>query len=134
MSQENVEVVRSMWEAFLQGDAERALAAFDAEVEWDGRNLPDGRVAHGIAEVVDHVRKWGEQWQDWTVELERFLDAGEGKVLLIIRERGRSGSGVEMDERHAELYTVRDARIVARVGFSDPAEAFKVAGLSQSGS
>jgi ketosteroid isomerase-like protein len=131
MSQENVQVVRSMWEAFLQGDAEHALAAFHPEVEWDGRNLPDGRVAHGIAEVVDHVGKWAQQWQNWTVDLERFVDADDGKVLLIMREHGLSASGLEMNERHAELYTVRDGQIVARVGFSDPAEALEAVGLSE---
>ena len=120
-----------MWEAFLRGDAERALAAFHSEVEWDGRNLPDGRVAHGVAEVLEHVAKWAEQWQDWTVDLERLLDAGGDNVILIMRERGRSASGIEMNERHAELYTVRDAQVVARVGFSDPAEALEAVGLSE---
>jgi ketosteroid isomerase-like protein len=115
----------------LRGDAEQALAAFHPEVQWDGRNLPDGRVAHGIAEVVDHVGKWAEQWQDWTIDLERFADAGEGKVLLIMRERGRSDSGMVMNERHAEVYTVRDGKIVARVGFSDPTEALEAVGLSE---
>ncbi len=131
MSQENVEVVRSMWEAFMQGDVKRTLGAFHAEIEWDGRNLPDGRVAYGIAEVVDHVGRWADIWEDWTVDLERLVDAGSDKVLVIMRERGRSGSGVVMDERHGEVYTVREAKIVARVGFSDPAEALAAVGLSE---
>ena len=28
-----------------------------------------------------------------------------------------------MDERHAEVYVVRDGMMIRRVGFSDPAEA-----------
>jgi hypothetical protein len=35
-----------------------------------------------------------------------------------------------MNERHAELYIVRNGKVVHRKGFSDPAEAFEAAGLS----
>ena len=36
-----------------------------------------------------------------------------------------------MDERHAELYTLRDSTIVRRQGFSDPRQALEAAGLSE---
>ena len=51
--------------------------------------------------------------------------------MVLIRETGRSTSGVDMDERHGELYTVRDGRIVRRKGFSDPNEALAAAGLRE---
>jgi hypothetical protein len=35
-----------------------------------------------------------------------------------------------MDEHHAEIYTVKDGKIVFRVGYSDTAEALAAAGLS----
>jgi hypothetical protein len=35
-----------------------------------------------------------------------------------------------MDERHAELYTVQNGKVVRRVGFSDPVEALESAGAS----
>jgi ketosteroid isomerase-like protein len=46
MPMTNVEVVRGMLEAFIRRDSALALAAFDPNVEWDGTNLPDGKVAH----------------------------------------------------------------------------------------
>jgi ketosteroid isomerase-like protein len=131
MSQENVAIVEAMWEAFLQGDAERALAAYDPEVEWDGTNLPDGRVGWGVAEVVDHFSRWAASWEGWRVDVERFIDAGDDTVVVIFRERGRSQSGLAMDERHAELYTVGGGKIVRRIGYSNPAEALEAAGLSE---
>jgi hypothetical protein len=36
-----------------------------------------------------------------------------------------------MDERHAELYTLRDRKVVHRKGFSDPGEALAAVGLSE---
>jgi ketosteroid isomerase-like protein len=130
MSEANVAVVRDMWEAFLRNDFETALAAFDPDVEWDGTNLPDGKISRGLDAVVDHTTRWTEMWETWEVELEDVIDAGADRVIAFIRERGRSKAGLDLDERHSELYVTRDARIVYRKGFSDPDEALVEAGLS----
>lgn len=120
MSAENVAVVRAMWEAFLRDDAEAALGVFDPDVEWDGTNLPDGKVSRGISGVVDHVTRWAEMWETWDVELEDVIDAGDDRVIAFIRERGTSKAGLEVNERHSELYTVRGGKITYRKGFSAP--------------
>jgi ketosteroid isomerase-like protein len=130
MSQENVEIVRSMWEAFLENDFQAALASYDPDVEWDGTNLPDGRVGRGLNAIMDHTIRWSAMWVNWNVEVERVIDAGGEQVVVFIRETGRSTSGLDMDERHAELYRIRDGRIVRRQGFSDPNEALKAVGLA----
>ncbi len=132
MSQENVEVVRKMLDAFLANDVQTALSSFDPDVEWDGTNLPDGKVGHGVDAILDHNARWSETWgESWRVEVEKVIDAGSDQVVVLIRERGRSKAGLEMNERHGELYTLRDGRIVRRQGFSDPKEALEAVGLSE---
>ena len=131
MSQENVEIVRRMWDAFLAADFQTALSFYAPDVEWDGTNLPDGELARGHQAVVDHAVRWTEMWDDWKIEPERFIDAGGDQVVIVFREVGRSASGLQMDELHAELYTVRGGKVVYRKGFSDPAEALEAAGLSE---
>jgi ketosteroid isomerase-like protein len=131
MSQENVEVVRRMWEAFLGDDPGSGLSFCDPEIEWDGTNLPDGKIARGHEAIVEHAMRWAEMWDDWRMEPERFIDAGGDQVILVFRELGRSESGLQLDERHAELYTVRGGKIVYRKGFSDPDEALEAAGLRE---
>jgi ketosteroid isomerase-like protein len=131
MSRENVELVQRMWKAFLENDFQTALSSYDPEVEWDGTNLPDGQVSRGLDAIVEHLARWSEMWESWNVEVERVIDAGGDHVVAIFRETGRSSSGLDMDERHAELYRVRDGRIVRRQGFSDPNEALEAAGLSE---
>jgi ketosteroid isomerase-like protein len=126
MAEENVEVVRTMWDAFLAGDAEGALSCFAEDVEWDGTNLPDGKISRGHEAVLDHLARWSDAWEDWTVELESIVEGEGEQVILFFREQGRSSSGLTMDERHAELYALRDGKIVRRQGFSDPEQ---VAGL-----
>ena len=129
MSEQNVVVVCSRWEAFLRNDFEAALFAFEPDVEWDGTNLPDGKVSRGLDAVVEHLTKWAETWETWEIELEQVIDAGGDQVIAFIRERGRTKSGLEVNERHSELYTVRDGKIGYRKGFSDADEALSVAGL-----
>ena len=130
MSQENVEIVRQMWEAFLGDDPTSGLSFCDPDIEWDGTNLPDGKVARGHEAVVEHAMRWAEMWDDWRMEPEQFIDAGGDQVILMFREIGRSESGLHMDERHAELYALREGKVVSRKGFSDPAEALEAVGLS----
>ena len=130
MSQENVEVVRRMWDAFLRRDFEEALSAFHPDVEWDGTNLPDGTISRGHQAIVDHSARWFAMWDDWTIELGEFVAVGDN-VVVFIRERGRSKTGIDMDERHAEVYTLKDGRIVRRRGFSDPSQALDAARLGE---
>jgi ketosteroid isomerase-like protein len=128
MSQENVEVVRRMWEAFLRRDFDQALAAFHPDIEWDGTNLPDGTISRGHQAIIDHSARWFGMWEDWTIELGEFVDVGDD-VVVFIRERGRSKTGIDMDERHAEVYTLEEGRIVRRRGFSDTTQALEAVGL-----
>jgi ketosteroid isomerase-like protein len=129
--QENVEIVRRMWEAFLAGDFEAALSFYASDMEWDGTNLPDGQVGRGHEAILGHISNWAEAWEDWSVELEQITAAGDDQVVLLFRERGRSDSGLAMDERHAELYALKDGKIVRRQGFSDPSKALEAARLSE---
>jgi ketosteroid isomerase-like protein len=118
-----------MWDGFVHNDPERALASFDPNVEWDGTNLPDGKISHGIEAVTDHIARWAEMWESWEVDLEDVIDAGEDRVIVFFRERGRSKAGLNVDERHSELYVVRGGKIVYRKGFSDADQALVEAGL-----
>jgi ketosteroid isomerase-like protein len=129
MPMTNVEVVRGMLEAFIRRDSALALAAFDPNVEWDGTNLPDGKVAHGLQAIVQHDERWSGMWETLETTLEDVIDAGEDRVIAFIRERGRSKAGLDVNERHSELYLVKQGKIVYRKGFSDADEAFVEAGV-----
>jgi len=50
------------------------------------------------------------------------IDAGGERVVAFIRERGRTKAGLQVDERHSELYLVRNGKIAYRKGFSDADE------------
>ncbi|MBA2505317.1 MAG: nuclear transport factor 2 family protein [Thermoleophilaceae bacterium] len=79
--------------------------------------------------VADHVTRWAEMWETWSVELEDVIDAGGDRVIAFIREQGINETGVEVNERHSGLYRVKGGRITYRKGFSDADEALVEAGL-----
>ena len=104
MSQENVEVVRTMaetWnEAGWEGVADRGL--LDPEVEYhDDRRWPESRSTVGpsalqerFVEVMDVLGKNAK------VEVEEVLDAGGDSVVMIFRfpeRRGRAASITTID-------------------------------------
>ena len=131
VSQENVEIVRSHFEAYLSGDNESALAAYDPEVEFDATLRPEGQVYRGLEGVAEAMRVWTGAWEDWKVDVEDVIDAGD-RVLMIVSESGRGkGSGIEIDQKVFVVFTMRDGRIVRWKGFLDKNQALEAAGLRE---
>jgi len=131
MSEENVEIVRRCYEAYVSDDPEAALAYFDPEAEMDLTLRPDGRVFRGHQGVIEAARTWLGAWEDWRLEVEEFLDADD-RVVVLAREWGRGkGSGIEIDHPHITVATVRDGRIVHLKGYLDKDQALEAAGLSE---
>ena len=131
MSQENVEVVRKMMNAFLKGDYERSLLAFDLEVEGDFTHMPDGRMTHGQEELRRAGRTLAAHWEKFETEIEDIRDAGE-KVVLLVRQTGTGKtSGVPAEIRDGQVFLVRDGAIVSMKTYLDRDEALEAAGLSE---
>jgi uncharacterized protein len=131
MSDENVEIVRRHLETFMSGDREAALAAYHPDVEFDATVRPEGAVYRGRDGVDEAMRVWIGTWDDWKVEFQQFLDAGD-RVLVVSRESGRGkGSGIEIDQAVYALFTLRDGMIVRWEAFLDRPEALDAAGLSE---
>ena len=71
-------------------------------------------------------------WQDYEVEAEEVLDAGEDKVAVELRESGRGkGGGVELTNRWGQVTTVRDGKIAHTMVYRAPEEALEAAGLAE---
>jgi uncharacterized protein len=98
MSEENVEIVRRSYEAFMRGDGEAALSAYSPDAEWDDtRFRPEGKVHRGRDEISALVRRWVGTWTDYSIKLERVIEAGN-RVVVIYEERGTGkGSGLKVN-------------------------------------
>ena len=140
MSQENLEVVRRVFEAEARGDIETLLALYDPDIEWDNSRSPVGdfagtvgRVFRGRDGVQRAFREWYEAWEKVDSEVEELIDAGGEHVVSVFtyRARGRT-SGAEVEFAHmAGIWTIRNGK-VARVAWLPAREdALEGAGLSE---
>jgi ketosteroid isomerase-like protein len=130
MSQENVEVVRRAvaFEFYGRGDRTEAEAIFDPDFVMNP--LEEGP-AYGLDAIRDNIEHWKDAWDELEVTPEEFIDAGS-RVLVTIHHRGRGrGSGIEVDARFYEVYTVSDGKVVRVDEYAERSEALAAAGLSE---
>jgi ketosteroid isomerase-like protein len=131
MSQENVDRLRAVWDAWNQGDFD--LSMLDPEVIFEETVLPDeaGETYRGHEGVLRAWRRWTEAWEEFTTELEQIVDAGERLVVICtVHLRGKH-SGAPVTLRYAYLYTLRDGKVIHIRSYLNPADALEAAGLSE---
>lgn len=127
MSQENVEVVRRLFAALKRVELEALLQLFDPDVEW---STTEGTF-HGIEGVGTHWSEWIELWEEHRVEPEEFTECDRG-VLVTVHLTGRgAGSGMKIDQRFFQVYTVHEGKISRMVEFVDRSRALEEAGLRE---
>jgi ketosteroid isomerase-like protein len=148
MSQENVESVRAMIEAFRNRnraaeagfenrDLAAAAEALHPEVEWDATRTPmdDLRgIYHGLDGVAEFWRRWLEAWDTVEFSDPELIDAGDHIFIWIDDQKMRGkGSGIEVDfpYPYGWVMTFRDRKIVRTVIYVDRREALEAAGLSK---
>jgi ketosteroid isomerase-like protein len=118
MAAENVEIVRR----FLRAGVDEALTYADPGIVWNPiEELPT--TGHGA--VRASLARWKAEWDDYRVIPEEFVDMGDSVLVTVcLRGRGR-GSGVEIDARFYDVYTVRDRKIVRMDQFTERSEALE---------
>ena len=130
MSQENVEIVRSIYERWEKGD-------FSA-TEWAAPDIDfttaDQRGGSGT-DVMANI--WGDLLQtmdDFAVVPDQFLEVGDDRVLVLARFRGRGrGSGAPVrDLFGGSLFTLnQEGKVVRLTLFTDRERALEAAGLAE---
>jgi ketosteroid isomerase-like protein len=127
MSQQNVEIVHRVSAAFAAGDSDTLFALVAPEIEWDFSHVDTW--LDGIAEFLG---TWVGEWDDYRFEVEDVIDAGD-RVVAIVRDEGRGkSSGVKLERRHAEVWTVRDGKVIRIEPYDHKAEALAAVGLDES--
>jgi ketosteroid isomerase-like protein len=128
MSDTNVAVIRSMYEAFRAGDLERALAHYSEDVVVDPtRGRIDMEVGHGREAVAATVGSWVAAFDDWREEIHEIRGFGE-RVYVAATQYGRGkGSGVAVETWYAVVYELREGLIARFTMFGDRDEALRAA-------
>jgi ketosteroid isomerase-like protein len=116
MSEQNVALVRSIYEAFGRGDIAAVLGAMSADMVWnEAENFPyaDGNpYVGGDAIVAGVFARLGAEWDGFAPVPEEFLDAGD-TVVVLGRYRGRfKATGRSIQAQMAHVWRVAEGKAV----------------------
>ena len=135
MSQENLDIVRRVYDALEHPDAS-VRALWDPEVDFDvSRDIFGAVVGGGHYRGVEGVRSWMldlyAAWDKMDIDCEELIAAGE-RVISVLRVHGRGRtSGIEFEYHPAGVWTLRERRIVRVVWFAARDEALEAVGLRE---
>ena len=136
MSRENVEIVRRGYELYAAGDLEGVASLFAEEAELaDAGGLGVVGTAagtrHGPEGFLRATEEAVEAFEDYRVDAEEFIDAGDSVVVPVrISGRGRA-SGAKLETRLAHLWVLRNGSVIRGDVYRGTEEALEAAGLRE---
>jgi ketosteroid isomerase-like protein len=133
VSEENVEVVAHLIQAFNQRNLAVMTRSFHPEVEWTpgGPAAVERAVYRGRDEVLDGFAATWETWEVFHLEEHEARDLGDS-VLWLGRAQLKGGaSHLELDQEFAVRFLIDGGKIARIEGFRTWQEALEAAGLSE---
>jgi ketosteroid isomerase-like protein len=132
----NLDLVRSIYAGWERGDF--------SSVEWAHPEIEyvlTGGIADGswtgLAGMADGWRNYLSAWEEYQVELDRFRELDDERVLVVIYVSGRGRiSGLDIGQvrtRAATLFHLRDGRVTRLVVYADGDRALADLGLPSEG-
>jgi ketosteroid isomerase-like protein len=131
MSNENVDLIRTAYEAYARGDLATMMDLFDLDLEWTyldpSLEDPEPQVCRGRHELEVALERQAER--GLKAELEEVVGNGD-RVMAVVRSPGIDAYRVrKADDRNYAVLTVRNRRIVALRDCRHRDEALAEAGI-----
>jgi ketosteroid isomerase-like protein len=132
MSQENVDVVRNVAEAWSRDDRDAWLAAWHEAAEfYPLRSQLEGHSYRGREGLRQFMAELDDDWEHVRFEVDEIRDAGEHVLALAhFKARGRA-SRVDLDYPIGIIMIVRHGLVVYARFYSDARDALEAVGLSE---
>jgi ketosteroid isomerase-like protein len=131
MSQENVDVVRQVLDAYSRRDIDalRTLNHPDVELDWSASRGSLAAVYRGFEEGLRFYAEYYETFESSVIVPDRFIDVGDSVVVPnVVHQRGRDD--IEVSARSTLLCTLRDGKVTRVCLFQEEDEALKAVGLA----
>lgn len=132
MSQDNVDLIRAIYDAFAEEDVPGVVARMSPDIVWnEAENFPyaDGNPYQGPQAILAGIfARLGAEWDGFAAMPEEFLDAGD-TVVVLGRYRGTcKATGKAMDAQLAHVWRVRDGKAARFQQYTDTLQAARVMG------
>jgi ketosteroid isomerase-like protein len=132
MSQENVEIVKRLMDAFNERDLDAFAELTTPDFEWTtSMTAVEGEIFWGREGIETYFGRMRDAWDEFLALGSEFRDLGD-RVLWRGRLEGRGrGSGVPVSAPLDILYDVRAGKVSRMHSFLDHDEALRAAGLAE---
>jgi ketosteroid isomerase-like protein len=112
MSDENVKIVRAVYDSFAAGDVDAVFAAMTPDIEWvESEGMPYGGVYHGRDAIVSNV--FGPILADvegFAAAPDEILPLDDTRVVALGRHDGRGAKG-PVHARFVHIWTVTNGLV-----------------------
>jgi ketosteroid isomerase-like protein len=132
MSQENVEIVRRIYEE-ISVRYEFPREWFDPACVADFSQVaPEGGLSRGIDSLNAAIAPYFGTFESFHAAAEEIVYADQERVVAAIRDGGRlRGSDAEITSRYFHAWTFRDGKVVRLSSHTDKAGALRAVGLAE---
>ena len=123
MSEQNIALIRDLYEAFGRRDVDAVLAGFHENIVWlETEGMPQGGEYHGPQAVAENIfARVVEDFDDFSVKPAEILADGERVVALVTYTGTAKESGKSLNMPAAHAWTVSDGKVTHFVQLADSA-------------
>jgi ketosteroid isomerase-like protein len=132
MPSQNVEIIRSLYEAANRRDYEAYFARLAPEIEFHlSGAFPDlDHVYRGHTGIQEFADQFIEPWEELSVEPDRMIEIDD-RVLALVHFRARGRDRIEVQLPLAHLWTLWNGLAVRMDAYSNQQKALEAAGLRE---
>jgi ketosteroid isomerase-like protein len=132
MSQENVEVVRAIYDEWGKGNFKQGFDLYDPLILLvQGEGFPESGPYLGLEGVGRYMRAFLEAWERVTIAADDLEVIGDTVVAAVVQHGIGKGSGAPAELRYSQVWSFRGGRVIRLDVIRDRAEALEAAGLSE---
>jgi ketosteroid isomerase-like protein len=128
MSQENLELVRRVYEGWARGDFSEG-DVFSPDVEFEMPDWPHSAGSRGLEGMRSIWQATLGAWDDFRAEPDRFIETGRHVVVFTHVHAWGKDSGAEVSADTATVWTIEAGRVVRLVLYWDSHKALEDVGL-----
>jgi ketosteroid isomerase-like protein len=123
LSEQNLVIVRALYEAFAKGDVPTVLGAFTPDAEWrEAENFPyaDGNPYVGPGAILQGVfMRLATEWEAFAANPAQFLDAGDTVIVTGRYTGAYKATGRSIDAQFAHVWTLANGKVARFQQYTD---------------
>ena len=132
MSKQNVDLIRSIYDAFAAGDIPGVVDRMSPDIEWnEAENFPyaDNNPYRGPEAILTGVfGRIATDWQGFAATPEEYLDAGDTVVVLGRYHGTHTETGKAMNAQLVHVWRVHDGKAAQFQQYTDTLQVARATG------